>query len=139
MFALHLCLSLISVQLVVLVSLQMVLKTLLNNLLHLLLNSRWICDGFLAHYLDVIAQFDLRQGCRHQAELHFLLLVLLFVQTLHSTQPLLLLFCQMNGYHHFVYVLNVLISDLLRMLDVVSDLIYVDVTVFYVLRWKPSC
>lgn len=45
----------------------------------------------------------------------------------------------MNGYHHFIYVLNVLIPDLLRMLDIVSDLIYVDVTVLDVLRWKPSC
>ena len=134
----HLSLSLLPGELVVLVPLQVVIESLLNNLLDFLFDPRRISDGFFAHDFHVVAELDLRQGCWEKAQLHFLLLVLLLVKALHPTKLLLLLLCQVNGNDHGFNLFDVIVLQLPRMLDVMSDLFKVNVLVPNLSVWEPS-
>jgi hypothetical protein len=134
----HLSLSLLPGEFVVLVPLQVVIESLLNNLLDFLFDPRRISDGFFAHDFHVVAELDLREGCREKAQLHFLLLILLLVKALHPTKLLLLLLCQVNRYDHGFNLFDVIVFQLPRMLDVMSDLFKVNVLVPNLNVWEPS-
>ena len=138
MLPFHLSLSLLPGEFIVLVPLQVVIESLLNNLLDFLFNPRRISDCFFAHDFHVVAELDLREGCREKAQLHFLLLILLLVKALHPTKLLLLFLCQVNGYDHGFNLFNVIVFQLPRMLDVMSDLFKVNVLVPNLSVWEPS-